>query len=146
MCTLHTFSKVTVEIENVCRVHTKRQVLKLRKFNMFITAVCVCLIFDQITMAQEQKYLTSFYAAYKPLKLLYELLWYKATQDYFIRRCLSPGLTEVAIYGISLVQQYTSMHLHCLLTVMMWRRSNLYGYAPTMLDLPVIGETASEAG
>ena len=32
----------TVTFENVCRVHTKRQVIiKMNKFNMFITAVCV---------------------------------------------------------------------------------------------------------
>ena len=38
------------------RANTKRQVIiKMNKFNMFITAVC--LIFDQTTMAQEQKYL-----------------------------------------------------------------------------------------
>ena len=33
---------LTVTFENVCRVHTKRQVIiKMNKFNMFITAVCV---------------------------------------------------------------------------------------------------------
>ena len=32
----------TVTFENVCRAHTKRQVImKMNKFNMFITAVCV---------------------------------------------------------------------------------------------------------
>ena len=32
----------TVTFENVCRAHTKRQVIiKINKFNMFITAVCV---------------------------------------------------------------------------------------------------------
>ena len=32
----------TVTFENVCREHTKRQVIiKMNKFNMFITAVCV---------------------------------------------------------------------------------------------------------
>ena len=32
----------TVTFENVCREHTKRQVIiKMCKFNMFITAVCV---------------------------------------------------------------------------------------------------------
>ena len=50
----------TVTFEHVCRVHTKRQVIiKMNKFNMFITAVRLRLIFDQITMAQEQKYLRS---------------------------------------------------------------------------------------
>ena len=50
----------TVTFEYVCRVHTKRQVIiKMNKFNMFITAVRLRLIFDQITMAQEQKYLRS---------------------------------------------------------------------------------------
>ena len=32
----------TVTFENVCRAHTKRQVIiKMKNFNMFITAVCV---------------------------------------------------------------------------------------------------------
>ena len=32
----------TVTFENVCRAHVKRQVIiKMNKFNMFITAVCV---------------------------------------------------------------------------------------------------------
>ena len=32
----------TVTFENVCRAHTKRQVkIKMNKFDMFITAVCV---------------------------------------------------------------------------------------------------------
>ena len=32
----------TVTFENVCTAHTKRQVIiKMNKFNMFITAVCV---------------------------------------------------------------------------------------------------------
>ena len=32
----------TVTFENVCRAHTERQVvMKMNKFNMFITAVCV---------------------------------------------------------------------------------------------------------
>ena len=39
-------TQTTVTFENVCRAHTKRQVMiKMNKFNMFITAVC--LIFDQ---------------------------------------------------------------------------------------------------
>ena len=38
----------TVTFENVYRAHTKRQVIiKMNKFNMFITAVC--LIFDHST-------------------------------------------------------------------------------------------------
>ena len=32
----------TVTFENVCRAHTKRQVIiEMNRFNMFITAVCV---------------------------------------------------------------------------------------------------------
>ena len=47
---------MSATLENVSRAHTKRQVIiQMNKFNMFITAVC--LIFDQTTMAQEQKYL-----------------------------------------------------------------------------------------
>ena len=37
---------VNVTFENVCRAHTKRQVIiKMNKFNMFITAVCVLFLF-----------------------------------------------------------------------------------------------------
>ena len=40
----------TVTFENVCRVHTKRQVIiKMRKFNMFITAVCVLFLIKLLT-------------------------------------------------------------------------------------------------
>ena len=39
---LNIFEILTVTFENVCRVHTKREVIiKMKKFNMFITAVCV---------------------------------------------------------------------------------------------------------
>ena len=45
----------TVTFENVCRAHTKRQVLiKMNKFNMFITAVCFLFLTECIPMEMER--------------------------------------------------------------------------------------------
>ena len=51
VCALHTISTVT--FENVCRAHTKRQVImKMNKFNMFITAVCVLFLIIVLPLTQ----------------------------------------------------------------------------------------------
>ena len=44
---------LTVTFKNVCRVHTKRQVIiKMNKFNMFITAVCVLFLIKKFVVAE----------------------------------------------------------------------------------------------
>ena len=41
-CTKGHSKEINYTFENICRAHTKRQVMiKMNKFNMFITALCV---------------------------------------------------------------------------------------------------------
>ena len=56
------FSMSTVTFENVCRAHTKRQVIiKMNKFNMFITAVCVLFLIKLRWPKNKSIYDTNFY-------------------------------------------------------------------------------------
>ena len=47
----------TVTFQNVCRAHTQRQVIiKMSKFNMFITAACVLFLIKLILLWKNDKF------------------------------------------------------------------------------------------
>ena len=64
----------TVTFENVCRVHTKRQVLKMCKFNMFITAVSEIFLLNLCLAAEKTTFMCTLALTEMTKDIIFEIV------------------------------------------------------------------------